>query len=112
MDRYTISYATEALEELHQALIAAYWDSNCVSRKDTVFDILSTISAELSELAKLSIEDHNMGYEPVSVHFPECARKIKQLQNHIDEWFARTETAQKLHTSISNVINLTASKFL
>lgn len=112
MERYTVANAVETLQELYDALTAAYWDANDVFQKDTIFDISSVITGELNELNKLSIEDHGMGYEPVTEQFPACARKFKQLQNHIDEWFPRTRTAQDLHTSLSNATNLISPKYL
>ncbi len=110
MDQTTVASAVEALEEVHKALTAAYWDANDVFQKHTVFDILSIITVELSELSKLSIEDHYMNYEPVSSQFPTCARKFQQLQNNIDAWFPRTRTAQDLHESLPRALALIPSK--
>ncbi len=112
MERLTVANAVDTLEELYDALTAAYWDANDVFQKDTVFDILSVITGELNELGKLSMEDHYMGYEPVTEQFPACARKFKQLQSHIDEWFPRTRTAQSLQSSLANATNLISSKCL
>lgn len=112
MERFTIANAVDTLEDLYGALSAAYWDANDVFQKDTVFDILSVITDELNELGKLSIEDHTMAYEPVTTQFPACARKFKQLQNHIDEWFPRTLTAQALHAALENATNLISPKTL
>lgn len=112
MDRFTIANAVETLEELKNALVEAYWDANDVFQKDTLFDILDVIHAEQNELAKLSIEDHSMGYEPVTVEFPKCARKFKQLQNNIDEWFPRTSTASALHSNLAAATNLISPKYL
>lgn len=112
MERFTISNAVDTLEDLYSALSSAYWDANDVFQKDTVFDILSVITGELNELGKLSIEDHSMAYEPVTTEFPACARKFKQLQNHIDDWFPRTATAQSLQSSLANATNLISPKYL
>lgn len=112
MEHYSISNAVDNLEELYNALSSAYWDANDVFQKDTVFDILSVITGELNELGKLSIEDHDMTYEPVTTEFPACARKFKQLQNSIDEWFPRTCTAQSLQSSLAKATNLISPKYL
>lgn len=112
MERITISTAVETLEVLYDALVSAYWDANDVFQKDTIFDILSVINVELNELSKLSIEDHLMHYEPVTVQFPACARKFKLLQGHLDEWFPRTKTAQALQGSLTAATNLISPKYV
>ncbi|MFL0809253.1 MAG: hypothetical protein K6L76_02445 [Agarilytica sp.] len=111
MDRFTIANAVETLEELYDALVNAYWDSSDVFQKDTIFDILSTITSELNELGKLSIADHSMRYEPVTEGFPACARKFKQLQSNIDSWFPRTDTARNLNETLINATALIAPKY-
>ncbi len=112
MERITISNAIDALEVLYDALVSAYWDANDVFQKDTIFDILSVINAELNELSKLSIEDHGMHYEPVTEQFPACARKFKLLHNHLDDWFPRTKTAQTLSSSLSAATSLISPKYI
>lgn len=112
MQRVTVHNAIETLEELYNALVAAYWDANDVFQKDTVFDILSVINAELAELGKLGIDDLSMSYEPVTSQFPACGRKFKQLQNTIDTWFPRTGTAQNLHHSLAAATSLISPKYV
>lgn len=112
MDRITVSSALEILEELRNALEAAYWDAGGLQQKDTIFDIVTTTNGELNELAKLSINDYSMGYEPVTGPFQASARKFKQLQLRIDDWFPRTSTADQLHESLSNAEKLISTKYL
>lgn len=112
MQRFTIANAVDTLEDLYTSFTAAYWDANDVFQKDTIFDILSIITVEMNELNKLSIEDHQMRYEPITTQFPACARKFKQLQNRIDDWFPRTSTAQSLHTALANATHLVSPKYL
>ncbi len=110
MDRITISEAIEAIDELLQALTNAYWDSSVIQQKDTIFDVVSTLNYERSELAKLSFEDFTMHYEPVTATFLGCFPKFKQLQQHADEWFPRTQTAEQLHSALSSVLTLLSNK--
>ncbi len=112
MHRNTIQTAIETLEDLYDALVAAYWDSSDVTKKDTIFDILSVINTERAELGKLSVDDMSMGYEPVTAQFPACGRKIKQLQSRIDDWFPRTTTAQHLHNTLTAATALISPKYV
>lgn len=112
MERLTIAKAIETLQELYEALVAAYWDANDVYQKDTIFDTLSVIHFELNELYKLSVDDHSMGYEPVTDQFPGCAKKFKVLQTHLDDWFPRTSTARNLGNTLAAANNLISPKYL
>ena len=112
MDRITVSSAREILEELQRALTAAYWDSNELFQKDTLFDVISIINGEVNEISKLSVNDYNMGYEPITQEFPACSRKFKKLQQNIDDWFPRTETADQLLACLSKGVNLISTKRL
>ena len=112
MERITISYAIETLDELLEALNTAYWDANQIMYKDVVFDLFTTVNSERNELSKLSIEDINMRYEPVTARFLSCFPKCKQVKNKIDEWFPRTPTADRLHIALTNAnLLLTGDKF-
>ncbi|MFT5084099.1 MAG: hypothetical protein ACI9Y1_002151 [Lentisphaeria bacterium] len=110
MERITISNAMETLNELLKALTAAYWDANSIAQKDTVFDIVSTINDELNELAKLSINDFSMGYEPITAQFSACQSKLRNLQQNIDSWFPRTDTALNLNESLYRANNIITQK--
>lgn len=112
MHRITIQTAVETLDDLYDALIAAYWDANDVLKKDTIFDILTVINTERAELGKLSVDDLSMGYEPVTAQFPACGRKIKQLQSHIDDWFPRTATAHNLNNTLTAATSLISPKYV
>ena len=110
MERITVSIAREVLEELLQGLTSAYWDSCNIHQKDTIFDTLSIIYAELNEISKLSVNDYSMGYEPITSQFPACERAFKTLQHNIDDWFPRTTTADALQLALSKGLRLISTK--
>lgn len=106
MSRATISDAIHYLEDLLKALTNAYWEANEIQRKDCVFNMVTTLFAELNELSKLSIEDHCMTYEPVTSEFHSSLSNIRLIHNNIEHWFPRTITAKALQSSIPPVIAL------
>lgn len=101
MERVTIAQAVTILENLLSALNNAYWDASDIQQKDTVFDVISVLHEELNEMAKLSVEDHYMAYEPITANLKSCTRKFKKLQTNIEEWFPRTSTSDSLELSLS-----------
>lgn len=64
MERITVADAVRSLETLLQILDNAYWESSEIAHKDVIYDIISIVHIEMNELAKLSVEDHYMAYEP------------------------------------------------
>ena len=64
MDRTTVADAVRSFESLLQVLDNAYWEASEIAHKDVIYDIISIVHVEINELAKLSVEDHYMAYEP------------------------------------------------
>ncbi len=112
MERVTIAKAVTALEEFLETLNHAYWEANNINQKDVLFDLISSIHDELNELAKLSVEDHDMAYEPITSQFSSCCSKFKNLTCKTDDWFPRMSTAKKLEKAINEVTTLISNQCL
>lgn len=106
MQQTSIAQAIIALDELLQALKDAYWDVNNINQKDALFDLVSTLHDESNELAKLSIEDHSMPYEPITLDFRASCKKMSALQQNLEGWFIRTTTVKKIAVALPNVAAL------
>jgi hypothetical protein len=101
MAKPTINYAINTLNELVDALKAGYWDSTEIACKDRVFDLYSVINTELTELAKLSVDDLDLEFEPMTENFIGACKKFGLLSQNIDTWFARTETEAMLRKALA-----------
>jgi hypothetical protein len=106
MDRITIADAARNLETLLQVLDNAYWEAGEIAHKDVIYDIISTIHMEINELAKLSVEDHYMAYEPISLPFRNSQSALKILHSNLHLWVNRSTTAKQLETELHKVIAL------
>ena len=102
------SDAIQTLEELIRSLDDAYWEASTMERKDLFYDIISAINVELSELAKLSIQDHHHEYEPVTSEFRIARSKLSNLRKLLDECVLRSRTATRLEAIIGDVVALAA----
>ncbi len=102
----TISEAINTLSELLLGLEDAYWESSSIEKKDLFYDLISAVNNELSELAKLSIQDHYMEYEPVCIEFRRAKAKLTDLRKLMDECVARSSTANRLEELINDVVLL------
>lgn len=106
MERVTVADALRELEDLACALDNAYWDASQMAHKDYFYNLISILHGELNELAKLSVSDYHMAYEPITGPWRNSIGKLKTLQGKIDEWSLRTKTAGVLDQQLPTVIRL------
>jgi hypothetical protein len=104
MERVTIADAINELDELACALDNAYWDSANIQHKDIFYNLISIIHGELNELAKLSVADHSMAYEPITAPWRNAVSKLKQLHSHLEAWVIRTKTVEQLEYHLPKLI--------
>lgn len=106
MERITIAEVTRYFDSILQILDNAYWEACHIAEKDVFYDIISTLHLERNELAKLSIEDHYLAYEPITSGFRHSQQKLKKLQSNLPSWVNRATTAEKLEEELPNIIAL------
>ncbi len=102
----SISNAIPVLEGLQAGLDQAYWEANSLDRKDFFYDLISALHAELAELGKLSVQDHDLLYEPVTEEFRAARPKLGRLLKLIDDFALRSTTATRLDQLINEVLVL------
>lgn len=112
MQQTSIAEAILALDELLQALNDAYWEVNNINQKDALFDIVTTLHEETNELAKLSIEDHSMPYEPITAKFRSSCKKMSVVQKNIESWFIRTTTSERVSVALPKAAALISDECL
>ncbi|ACE83940.1 hypothetical protein [Cellvibrio japonicus] len=96
MSNNSIAKAIRILEGLLRGLDQAYWEANSLDRKDFFYDLISALHAELSELGKLSVQDHDLEYEPVTEEFRAARPKLSRLRKLVDDFALRSTTALSL----------------
>ncbi len=101
-----ISDALSTMEQLLACLDDAYWEASTIERKDLLYDIISAINQEQSELAKLSIQDHSLDYEPVTPAFRIARNKLNNLRKMMDTCVVRSATATRLEPLIGDIVGL------
>lgn len=103
---YSIADASRLLEDLHSGLDEAYWEVSSIERKDFFYDLISAVHAELSEVGKLSVQDHHLAYEPITLEFRAACTKLNRLRKLLDEYIQRSSTAVRLESLIDDTIAL------
>jgi hypothetical protein len=106
MSNSSISRAINTLEGLLGGLDQAYWEANSLDRKDFFYDLISALHAELSELGKLSVQDHDLDYEPITEEFRAARPKLSRLRKLVDDFALRSTTAARLENLINEAMVL------
>lgn len=104
MANYNIANAVKILEELHSGLDRAYWEASNIERKDFFYDLISAVHLELSEIGKLSVQDMDLSYEPISADFREARQKLSTLRTSLEDLVLRTSTRKRLEASIIDAL--------
>ena len=105
-----ISSAISALTELLEAMEHGYWEATSIESKDLFFDLISATHRELSELAKLSIQDHDLEYEVITTEFRRAQRGLEDFKRQINQHLMRTSTILRLERALSDFESLITEK--
>lgn len=103
MTQTCISDAIEILEELSACLDDAYWEAATIGDKDRFYNLIFAINRELSELSKLSVQDHNLAYERISQEFTQAKDRLNDLKREPEAYVRRSRTAQHLAECLNNL---------
>ncbi len=104
----SIAKAVRVLQDLLTGLDQAYWEANNIERKDFFYDIISAVNSELSELGKLSVQDHDLDYEPITIEFRNAKAKLSRLRKMVDDYVQRASTSVRLEHLISEAVSLSS----
>ena len=102
MSKITIAQATKLLDELVMVLEDVYWEANELVVKDEVFATIRLLSAELTELQKVSVQDDHYDYEVISTKSSVLRDSVKGIQENVLPRILRTQTKQKLIPYLDN----------
>jgi antirestriction protein len=106
MATYRIAQASRILAELISGLDQAYWEASSIERKDFFYDLISAVYGEVSEISKLSIQDHDLEYETITRDFRAAYEKLSQLRTRLDEYVLHSSTAARLEVLIDECVAL------
>jgi hypothetical protein len=102
----TIATAASYIEDLLAALDDAYWEASTIENKDLIYSIIALLQQERTDSAKLSVQDHNFLYEPITDGSKMLGGKLHYLQNSLNTIVLRGQTARALVPLVANVFTL------
>lgn len=104
MSKPTIAHVLNEFMAFTELLDDAYWESNNITHKDFIYDVISMFSQEIAEINKLSIQDHHYPYEFITEGIRRIVPKLSELESLADEIVPRTKTLIDMREVLSNVI--------
>ena len=106
MTKPTIAHVLNEFMAFVELLDDAYWEANAVEHKDFIYDVISMFSQEISEINKLSIQDHHYPYEFITEGMRRIVLKVVELESRSQEIFQRTKTLIDTKDVLSNVLSI------
>ncbi len=110
MSPVTIASTIQEFMSFIELLDDAYWEASTIESKDQLYDVISIFTHEMSELNKLSIQDHHYPYEIITEGIGRVIPKIERLDDKKDAIIQRTKTLIDIKEVISNVISILESQ--
>jgi hypothetical protein len=100
----TITQVIEEFMSFCDILDDAYWEASNMTHKDIIYDIICVFNHEVSELNKLSIQDHHYPYEIITEGVRRVESKLEDLDRMSAEIVQRTRTLIDLKEVMTNVL--------
>ncbi len=92
----TIAKATVLVADLVDALENVYWESPTISVKNQCFNMVRILQQEITELTKVSVQDHHYEYETIACPGKQVSEGLKALSKLLGNEILRTQTEAQL----------------
>lgn len=106
MPHATVADALREFMALIELLDDAYWEAGTIQHKDSLYDIISIMTTEISEMNKLSVQDHHFPYEIITEGVRRVVPKLERLDDAREEIIQRTQTLIDFRDIVSSVLSI------
>lgn len=98
----SIAKASVYLEELLNCIENIYWEANDIPSKDVCFNLIRLLHSEITELNKVSVQDHHYDYEIIAYPPTTVIEAVEDLQSHLKNMVLRTQTRVQVMPLLEN----------
>lgn len=81
MSKPSIGEATSFIVELLELLENTYWETHSIVVKDQCFNVIRLLQNEITELTKISVQDHHYEYEVIVCQPAQMKSTIDELED-------------------------------
>lgn len=96
----TIAQGSLLVSELLEVFEHVYWESPSVNVKNQCFNVVRILQQELTELTKVSVQDHHYDYEPIASPAKVFAEELDLIVSLLKGQVLRTTTQQQLNDAL------------
>jgi hypothetical protein len=91
-----IAQATVLVSDLVDALENVYWEAPSTTIKNQCFNMVRILQQEITELTKVSVQDHHYEYETIACPGKKVAEGLAALSTLLESEVLRTQTESQL----------------
>ena len=88
----SIAQATVLVSDLVDALENVYWEAPSITVKNQSFNMVRILQQEITELTKVSVQDHHYEYETIACPGKKVAEGLEALATLLDSEVLRNQT--------------------
>jgi hypothetical protein len=92
----SIAKASVFVTELLEVLEDLYWESPNITVKNQCFNVVRLLQQELTELTKVSVQDHHYDYELIACSAKDMNQCLDELSQLLSSEALRTRTRNHL----------------
>jgi hypothetical protein len=104
----SIAQATVFIEELLSVIEDVYWECTALDTKNLCFNTVRLLQTELTELAKVSAQDHHYEYEIIAYQDNTVIDTLSQLEQLLKGAVLRTSTQTNLKPLLIQAMDMFA----
>jgi hypothetical protein len=92
----TIAKASLLVSDLVDVLESLYWEAPSMTIKNQCFNVVRILQQEITELTKVSVQDHHYEYETIACPGKKLAADLNRLSVLLEVEVLRTQTEDLL----------------
>jgi len=104
----SIAQATGFIEDLLSVVEDVYWECTALDTKNLCFNTVRLLQTELTELTKVSVQDHHYEYEVISYQDNTVIDTLSQLEHTLNDSVLRTSTEANLKPLLKQAMSIFA----
>ncbi|MGR6873002.1 hypothetical protein ACU6U9_11995 [Pseudomonas sp. HK3] len=104
----SIAQATGFIEEILGVIEDVYWECTALDTKNQCFNAVRLLQTELTELTKVSVQDHHYEYEIIAYQDNTVIDTLSQLDHMLKDAVLRTRTHNHLKPLLQQAMEIFA----
>lgn len=102
----SIAQASGFIEELLNVIEDVYWECTALDTKNLCFNTVRLLQTELTELTKVSVQDHHYEYEIIAYQDNTVIETLSQLDHMLKDAVLRTQTQNHLRPLMQQAMDV------